>query len=223
MSSPVKGLEKRSPGDLLGIKRVQVGCGPKNILPDWWNVDIRSFNGIDEVMDVTQPWPWKSILSYVYAEHFLEHLTVPQAIAFLVEAGNALQIGGKIRLSTPSLEWVLKTHFLFDDATQQRKLDQTWAINRAFRGWGHQFLYSREMLRWVLDSTGFQDIAFFEYGLSNDQDLMRLERHGGWQVECGYPSVWIVEATRSDQPITSSEDLATEAEAKFLKYVGSGH
>ena len=81
-------------------------------MPAWWNVDIQSYPGIDQVMDVSRPWPWKDALEYVYGEHFLEHLTISQAVNFLVEAGNALQVDGKIRLSTPSLEWVIKTHRL---------------------------------------------------------------------------------------------------------------
>jgi hypothetical protein len=45
------------PNTPLGIRKVHVGCGPHAILPDWWNVDIRSFLGIDEVIDATAPWP----------------------------------------------------------------------------------------------------------------------------------------------------------------------
>lgn len=91
--------KRKSPSHADGIKPIQVGCGPKNIFHDWWNVDIRQFAGIDEVNDVTQSWSWKDTLDYVYGEHFLEHLTITQAIDFLVEAGNALHVGGKIRLS----------------------------------------------------------------------------------------------------------------------------
>lgn len=215
--------ERKSPSHADGIKRIQVGCGPKNILHDWWNVDIREFKGIDEVMDVTRPWPWKNIVDYVFGEHFLEHLTVQQAQDFLVEAGKALCIGGKIRLSTPSLEWVLKTHFKFEDSPADMKLDQTWAINRAFRGWGHQFLYSKEMLVRILESTGFQRVQFFDYGISDDPLLANLERHGGWQIEHGYPSVWVVEATRGELPIAKNRDFSADMDLKFLRYVESGH
>ena len=71
-----------SPQNHNGIKKVQVGCGPHNIMADWWNVDIRPFPGIDQVMDVTKPWPFNG-LEYVYGEHFLEHLSLEGAIAFL--------------------------------------------------------------------------------------------------------------------------------------------
>jgi predicted SAM-dependent methyltransferase len=47
-----------------GTSRVHVGSGPKSLLPDWWNVDIRDFPGVDEVVDATAPWPWTN-LEYV--------------------------------------------------------------------------------------------------------------------------------------------------------------
>src|SRR5687767_11395566 len=147
------------PSHVRGIKRVQVGCGPTYLMPAWWNVDIQSYPGIDQVMDVSRPWPWKDALEYVYGEHFLEHLTISQAVNFLVEAGKALQIDGRIRLSTPSLEWVIKTHFSFSSG--EECIGQTWAINRAFKGWGHQFLYSKEMLIRLLSGVGFRNLEFF--------------------------------------------------------------
>lgn len=55
---PRDSQERHPPEHKLGIKRVQVGCGPHNILSDWWNVDIRQFDGIDQEMDVTMPWIW---------------------------------------------------------------------------------------------------------------------------------------------------------------------
>lgn len=216
-------MTRRSPSEPDGIKRVHVGCGPKNTFPDWWNVDIRGFKGIDEVMDVTRPWPWKDRLDYVYGEHFLEHLTFRQALDFLVEAGNALRIGGRIRLSTPSLEWVVLSHFTFDERGSRERLSQTWAINRAFRGWGHQFLYSKSMLERLLEAVGFEETAFFEYGQSNDPALVSLERHKGESRRDAYKSVWIIEGTRGTQAIRRDESFCAEAELNYLRYIDTQH
>lgn len=73
---------RKGPNDFNGLKKLQVGCGPQNLMSDWWNVDIRAFPGIDQVMDVTKPWPFDGV-EYVYGEHFLEHLRLEGAIAFL--------------------------------------------------------------------------------------------------------------------------------------------
>lgn len=87
-------MSKLSPAHPSGIKKLQVGCGPNNIFPNWWNVDIRMFPGIDEVMDVTKQWPYENCLDYIYGEHFLEHLTIDSAFGFLTSSNQALKKGG---------------------------------------------------------------------------------------------------------------------------------
>ncbi len=203
--------------------RVQVGCGPHNILESWWNVDIRDFEGIDRVMDVAKPWPWKDSLRYVYGEHFIEHLSFDQAVSFLTYAGNALIVDGKIRLSTPSLEWVLKTHFDFEKEDLNTRLKNSFGVNRAFHGWGHQFLYSKEMLQAVLEGVGFSDITWCEYGKSDDRSLTNLEQHGTPSFGYGFPSVWIVEARKTSKKMERDEAFFDLAELDFLRYVRDGH
>jgi len=174
---------------------VNVGCGPHNLPPDWWNIDIRKFRGIDEVLDVTQPWPYRE-LEYVYGEHFLEHLTLPQALNFLGHAWQSLKLGGAIRLSTPNLEWVLRTHFQLGKVEPKKRLLDTLKVNRAFHGWGHQFLYTATMLQALLGEVGFTKIALCSYGESDEPELRNLEKHGGFQVYDGLPSVIIVEGKK---------------------------
>lgn len=205
------------------VTRLHVGCGPHNILPGWCNVDLRHFKGIDRVMDVTEEWPWVGSLQYVYGEHFLEHLSLEKGLKFLQHASCALRVGGKIRLSTPSLEWVIKTRFTFDEFGDSHRLEQTWLINKAFHGWGHQFLYSKSMLTAVLKAIGLSKISFHEYGESNDSALCGLERHGGWKVEAGYPTVWVVEACKGTNELFIDHEFIQQAEAMHMKYVRATH
>ncbi len=214
--------QKRGPTYKDGIKRVQVGCGPHNLLPDWWNVDVRKFSGIDEVCDVTQAWPWKD-LEYVFGEHFIEHLPLDQALRFLENAGMSLRSDGTLRLSTPNLEWVLRTHFLHGQVEEQRRVLDTIKMNRAFHGWGHHFLYTKEILAFVLTEMGFANVTFHSYGESANLELCHLERHGGFQVYDGQPSVVIVEARRGPRPITIPASLMAFLHEHFLRYVASGH
>ena len=214
-------LSKRKPVQ-KSYSKIHVGCGPKNILEGWCNVDIKMFPGIDEVLDVTKSWPWSDI-DYVYGEHFLEHLSLEGAITFLESAGNSLRTGGKIRLSTPSLEWVMTTHFTFQDS-EAKSFNETLKTNRAFYGWGHQFLYTKTMLSQVLDSMGYSEINFCDYGQSSDPNLQGLERHGGYSISNGFPSVWIVEAQKdSAAEIKLKAAFHEELEKDFLRYVRSGH
>jgi SAM-dependent methyltransferase len=188
-------------------------------MAEWWNVDIRRFAGIDQVADVTEPWPWQG-LDYVYGEHFLEHLSLDRAILFLVEAARALRPGGRIRLSTPGLEWVWRTHF-DPSAAAPEAIAKTYQANRAFYGWGHRFLYSRPMLEHLLRDTGFDDLTFHDYGESPDPALRDLERHGGFEVVDGWPNVWIVEATPTEP--RSAIALLAEADHELERHRRAGH
>jgi predicted SAM-dependent methyltransferase len=213
---------KIAPSAPNGCRKVQVGCGPHNILPDWWNVDIRPFHGIDEVVDVTLPWKYKNILNFVYGEHFIEHLDVLGAFNFLRNVRSALVASGYIRLTTPLLEWVLSTHFSFRNGGTDAILGETIAINRAFYGWGHKFIYSRKMLHRLISAAGFIDICFCEYGQSSHFQLSNLERHGGYRIDNGFPSVWIVEAKAdpNGQDDTSFVELVSK---DFVPHVLAGH
>lgn len=224
METPIKlSQSRKGPNDVNGIKKLQVGCGPQNVMSDWWNVDIRAFPGIDAVMDVTKAWPFDG-LEYVYGEHFLEHLSLEGAIAFLDNAWKSLKPGGAIRLSTPSLEWVLSTHFNLSEANPQRRIDSTFSMNRAFHGWGHQFLYSQEFLTSLLQNLGWEKIEFYEYGKSKHPSLNGIEKHGNYQVVNGYPSVWIVEASRKvGRSESQVANYKQHLDKSYLSYVRSGH
>src|SRR6201999_4605900 len=97
-----------------GGMKVHVGCGPHALLQGWANTDLRAFKGVAHVMDATEPWPWTGV-THVFGEHFIEHLEIDKAIDFLVHAGTSLGPGGRIRLSTPSLAWVIRPHFALGD------------------------------------------------------------------------------------------------------------
>lgn len=202
--------------------RIHVGCGPNALKPNWLNVDIRPFAGVDQVCDITQPWDGLTAVEYVYGEHFIEHLSLEQALAFLRHAAGAMIDGGRIRLSTPALEWVIATHFHPGEQSEPRMLAQTFGINRAFHGWGHRFLWSRAMLEKALGACGFQDIAFLGYGESDHETLRGIEEHGGYKVQNGFPSTWIVEGARRGDLVTDDAFLAA-AEQEFTRYVRSGH
>lgn len=210
------------PGRRKGLTKVQVGTGPQHLREDWWNTDLRPFEGLDEAMDATKPWPWEGVLTHVYAEHFIEHLDVDGALDFLVHAGRALQPGGRMRLTTPSLEWVMVGHYRFDADDDTQVMD-TLKSNRAFHGWGHRFLWSKPMLEHVIPALGWQGLTFHEYGESNDPEFTGIEAHGGWSWSGGYGSLWIVEAEKGDAPIARAPEVDELFQREFTQHVASGH
>ena len=67
-------------------------------------------------------------------------------------------------------------------------------LNRAFRGWGHQFLYNERTLRATLRDAGFADVTCVEYGQSSHDELRGLERHEKSNDHAGLSHILIVEA-----------------------------
>jgi hypothetical protein len=90
-------------------------------------------------------------------------------------------------------------------------------LNRAFHGWGHQFLYNRAMLCAVLKAAGFAHASFHRYGESDVAELKGLERHETWEDSPELPHVLVVEASGAAKPERIPEDLLRQ----FREAIGS--
>jgi predicted SAM-dependent methyltransferase len=199
---PFKSTSREPQGPL----RLHIGSGTES-LAGWVNIDTRRLPGVDVVLDVRSGLPFSSVEA-IYAEHFLEHLTLDEGLAFLAECRRALADAGVLRLSTPNLDWVHATHYHPGGwASESEALRDALYINRAFRGWGHRFLYNRAALSAVLASTGFGRLVFCRYGESGIAGLSGLERHETWQDTPELPHVLIVEASgrSAPAPLTSPD------------------
>ncbi|MBZ0089555.1 MAG: hypothetical protein K8H90_04175 [Thermoanaerobaculia bacterium] len=164
----------------------------------WVNLDIESLPGVDVVLDAARELPFHDVEA-VYAEHFLEHLRIDAALAFLVRAQRALRPGAWLRLSTPNLDWVVRMQY-DRKASGEEKAIRGLQLNRAFHGWGHQFLWNREALELVLAATGFEGLRFCRYGESALEIFSGIERHETYQDAPGEPHVLIVEARKGEVP-----------------------
>jgi predicted SAM-dependent methyltransferase len=175
-------------------ERLHVGCG-KSPIPGWVNVDQFPLPGVDRVLDVGEGLPFEGV-SLLYAEHFLEHLSLQEGLAFLRGCRRVLAPEGVIRLSTPNLDWVMRTHYRVGNwESDAEAVEDCLRMNRAFHGWGHQFLYNRQTLTEALRTAGFGTIGFHRYGESERPELRGLERHEPCEDEPDFPHVIIAEAT----------------------------
>ena len=205
-----------SPG-IENNRRLHVGCGSE-IIPGWCNIDVQDLPGVDLVLDVSQGFSFSNI-ELIYCEHFIEHLRFDEGFSFLEACHESLSVGGVLRLSTPNLDWVYLTHFSAGCTDVPKKISNTFVLNRAFYGWGHQFLYSREVLSEVLRAVGFHNIIECEYGKSDRPELRGLERHERYGSTPDLPDVLIFEAkkgadgTRRNAP----RDILRQAHAEFLR------
>jgi predicted SAM-dependent methyltransferase len=182
----------------LPENRLHLGSGRER-LEGWINVDMQAIPGVDVIADVTRGLPYREVEA-IYAEHFLEHLPVDAAVGFLLEAHRVLAEGGWLRLSTPNLDWVWSTHYRLDGPAELKR-QAALVLNRAFRGWEHQFLWNREMLEEALLACGFVDTRWCRWGESELPVFRGIERHEVYVDEETLPHVIIAEARRaSPQP-----------------------
>ncbi len=194
--------------------RLHVGCG-QEALAGWINLDNRPLPGVDRVVDVREGLPFADV-SAIYAEHFLEHLALEDGLAFLRECRRALSSEGTLRLSTPNLDWVFATHYRMGaGVTEDSAVRDCLQLNKAFHGWGHQFLYNRPMLAAALRASGFEAISFHRYGESGTPALRGLERHQTWEDTPELPHVIIAEASGTARP----SPLPAEALQEFLEAI----
>ena len=81
--------------------KLDLGCG-KNKKDGFIGVDSRDFEGVDQIVDLTGPWPWEDgSVDEVHCSHFVEHLTAPQRIHFVNELYRVLKPEGKAQVITP--------------------------------------------------------------------------------------------------------------------------
>jgi predicted SAM-dependent methyltransferase len=179
--------------------KLHIGAGTAPI-EGWLNLDIAAYPGIDHVLDVRSGLPFQGV-RYIFAEHFIEHLTLEEGLAFMRECRRVLRDDGILRVSTPNLDWVWLTHYkppaeMVDDEPLVGCLE----MNRAFHGWGHQFLYNTFTLSASMRAAGFDRIESHRYGESRAQELRGLERHERHADRPEAPSVVVVEASGSCTP-----------------------
>jgi predicted SAM-dependent methyltransferase len=197
------------------MTKLHIGSGPQ-ILEGWVNIDNAKYPGVDRVLDVTGGLPFENA-SFIFAEHFIEHLSYPDAAALMRECRRVLSNDGVLRLSTPNLDWVWFTHYrMVGQMTEREEVQACFAINRAFRGWGHQFLYNERTLRSTLLDAGFSNVVRCEYGVSTHSELHGLERHELSPAWGTLESILIVEASGCGGK--APEDLAA-SRADFLRDV----
>lgn len=81
--------------------KIDLGCGP-NKRAGFVGADVRRFPGVDHVIDLRKPWPWKSgSVEEAHSSHFVEHLTAPERIHFVNELYRVLKPGGTCQIITP--------------------------------------------------------------------------------------------------------------------------
>lgn len=171
------------------VRKLHIGCA-NYYLEGWLNSDRLPPDKRVVCIDATRTMPFPdNTFDYVYSEHMIEHVPYAQGRKMLEECHRILKPGGKVRISTPDLAFLIR---LYQDAgseleTQYIKWSTETFCNRApfcspvfvinsfMRSWGHAFIYDEQMLGDSLGRAGFKDVMRCAIGESADQALRNLE------------------------------------------------
>jgi predicted SAM-dependent methyltransferase len=141
-------------------------------------------------LDARQPLPFAdSSFDFVFSEHLIEHIPFPAGCALLRECHRVLRPGGRIRIATPDLAFLVGLYKKGKSIMQQRYLDwskekflpwapnadDTYVINNAVRDWGHQFIYDEKVLQRALIEAGFTRLQRYPLMKSATPELAGLE------------------------------------------------
>ncbi len=168
------------------IKKLHIGAGNRKI-KDWLNTDIGN-KSIMPIVDVTKKFPFNTkTFDYVFSEHMIEHIKYQDGVKMLKESFRVLKSNGKIRISTPDLQFLINLYSNEKDQLQKDYIE--WScknyqltegsiievVNNYFQSWGHQFIYDKNTIENTLKAVGFTKIEFFKINESNNLDLKDLE------------------------------------------------
>lgn len=193
--------------------KLHLGCGPV-ALPGWVNVDNLPYPGVDFMWDLVRGIPFREA-RLIFAEHFIEHLSYSDARAFVAQCREVLRYDGVLRLTTPNLDWVWQVSYHPQQWTDRdQPVRECFVTNRAFRGWGHQFLYNFPTLASLMRNAGFRDVEQQTYGQSRRRDLVGLEHHTPYPDTPELPHVIVAEGSgrRSGTVAIEHEDAIAEYE-----------
>jgi SAM-dependent methyltransferase len=195
---------------------LHIGSGNAR-LPGWTNVDVQPLPGVDVIADVTKGLDFAGAEA-VFSEHFLEHLAIDDALAFLLEVHRVLAPGGWLRLSTPNLDWVWLTHYRLEGEGAEKR-GAALALNRAFRGWRHQFLWNRELLKEALAACGFAEVRWPRRGESELPLFRGLEVHDTYGDTEGLPHILLAEARKAEPRPERLRALREAVQREFLDHL----
>jgi len=172
--------------------KLQLGCG-EHRLPGWTNHD--------KDVDLRRRLPFKDdSVSFLLAEHVVEHLNPGEALAFFREIRRVLRPGGAFRIIVPCVDLILERYddnyrtFLKRLAKNDGSLEA--AMSSIICNWGHRAIWTTKALECVLQSLHFQtavaqpQISHFSEMTNIDGHHLKIGEHANW-VESG-----VVEAVK---------------------------
>lgn len=172
------------------IRKLSIGSGD-NIEGDWLNTNYLAGLRQRGVMhlDARDPFPLPDdSFDYVNSEHMIEHVDHRYGISMISECYRVLKPGGRIRITTPDLAFLvellkpnrtdLQNRYIawaHESLPDEPEASPTAVFNNFVRNWGHRFIYDRETLEGDMRRAGFVDCIWLPLNESPDPNLRGLE------------------------------------------------
>ena len=187
------------------MKKLHLGCA-YNILNGWVNIDhpeaprkkiaARKPHLVHK-MDITRregEHSWEHFeddsVSRIYTEHTIEHIHYNEAKVMLQQCYRVLINGGRIRIATPDLKFLIDLYNTNKTSVQKQYIEyscnnssfdfvpypiDTFVINNFVRDWGHIFIYDVRTLSELLIDCGFTDIRKYSIGKSHTKEFKNID------------------------------------------------
>lgn len=167
--------------------KLHIGCGA-NYKDGWINMDYDRHAQRDMRVDVRQgiPFPDCSV-DYIFNEHFIEHLSYEDGLAFMKECYRVLKPMGVLRTAFPDMDTLIKAYQ--DDTWRNmewvRLAKAEWfpsgcyMLNTCIReGGGHLYMYTAPEMKRRLIEAGFGPDAIIQCDVrsSRHPELLNAER-----------------------------------------------
>lgn len=158
-----KSAPKMNPAD---AKRLHLGCG--NIrLPGFCNVDILTTAAVDVISDISKLDNFADdSIELIYACHVLEHFSHDEAINVLRRWFEVLKPGGKLRISVPDIDRIVK---IYHENWQhfQTTGNSPW-VGLLYGGQGDPYDFHKTgfnfcWMRYLLEDIGFVEVAEYPH------------------------------------------------------------
>lgn len=174
------------------MKKLNLGSGG-HILFGWDNLDL---HGRAIHCDLRKPLPYANAsVSFVFSEHFIEHLDEVDGFNLMKECFRVLVPGGKLRFSCPDLKQYVEAYldWAADSKPEKEKFSNgVNFINYAMLGeaqggikylspigisfdHGHRYYYDENEMRRKLLAAGFQNVERCSWKESTTPELRNLE------------------------------------------------
>lgn len=152
--------------------KVNIGCG-YNRLEGWLNADSSPDSAADSLM---QAWDLKlenACAAEVRALHLVEHLGFFRTKYFLSECWRALRPGGLLLLETPDIDAAFRIFLDGDHAAREAALG--WIYGAETPGMGHAYCMPAELLRELLQESGFSVVNISRFMFQPHRPALRIE------------------------------------------------